>query len=255
MKGKFPYNYVNSVLVALQSTSCKDFNAHFRKIQLEREQSEATQFLDVMNHTIGSILPSSAPPLTELQEVDRYLLLADALYQAHVRKQTWSAKKAPGPAASILKHGTHTNPCFNCQKVGCYPGICEQPLDEGRIARNRKTFLSQKKQSQPRSVPATPSSSGKAPPVPSTSPWRPPASGESVLRMISPKTGLPPRQYRWIAANKRWSRVSAAKAALNVTVANPAPVSLPPVTSSDVNEIRALFAGLQLDLNTIKESL
>jgi hypothetical protein len=73
--------------------------------------------------------------------------------------------------------------------------------------------------------------------------------------MISPKTGLPPRQYRWIAANKRWSRVSAAKAALNVTVANPAPVSLPPVTSSDVNEIRALFAGLQLDLNTIKESL
>jgi hypothetical protein len=136
--GEIPDGYADSVVSVLQTSSCTNFNEPFHRNQLDRERQAATRMVDELTNAVNPIPVTSRAAMTEHEEVERYLLLAEALYQARVRLNTWSAKK---PLPSTLTHGTTANPCFNCQKPGYTPQSCAQPLDADCIARNRQVFM------------------------------------------------------------------------------------------------------------------
>lgn len=84
---------------------------------------------------------------------DRILLSLENKYTDLKGQEKWVAKLSP-PEQSLTaitngsnlgnnqgeKNGRLTNPCFNCGKPGCTPKNCKVPLDQDRIAENRKKF-------------------------------------------------------------------------------------------------------------------
>ena len=127
-----PDDLNETLLRVFQTSTCTNFNEIFA-----HEEREARRKADKCGGT------------AEYPSVSTICALATNTYKRLTgpgEEYLW-CKPVGQSAAFTTATGPDLRRCFNCDKVGCRPKICKQPLDQDRIKRNADAYAAKKRSS------------------------------------------------------------------------------------------------------------